>query len=132
MEKILKSGSGGYKYFGAAKDLPGVRDLFQQEAPIAPKKSRNDLYKNINYEYYGLKDDKNLEMVAEEVEYEKKLFQQSVSTWIDQNQEYIRTKLIGVKNPSTDQILSLIDDEDYEEFKKEYESGIWKKCIIEI
>ena len=26
-------GSGGYFYFGAAKDLPGVRELFQKEVP---------------------------------------------------------------------------------------------------
>lgn len=28
-------GSRGYKYFGAAKDLPGVRNLFSQDAPSA-------------------------------------------------------------------------------------------------
>lgn len=47
-------GSGGYKYFGAAKDLPGVRELFYREPPAAPKKNINDLHKMINYEYYGL------------------------------------------------------------------------------
>jgi pre-mRNA-splicing factor ISY1 len=26
-------GNGGYKYFGAARDLPGVRELFQKERP---------------------------------------------------------------------------------------------------
>jgi pre-mRNA-splicing factor ISY1 len=30
-------GSGGYKYFGAAKDLPGVRELFQRTVPNAPR-----------------------------------------------------------------------------------------------
>jgi len=28
----------GYKYFGAAKDLPGVRELFQKTKPEAPQK----------------------------------------------------------------------------------------------
>ena len=64
-------GSGGYRYWGAAKDLPGVRELFAKEIPHAPKKSRVDLYKNINFEYYGFnKDDEeliNLEQEAEEL-----------------------------------------------------------------
>ena len=29
-------GAEGYKYFGAAKNLPKVRELFQKEAPQAP------------------------------------------------------------------------------------------------
>lgn len=52
-------GSGGYKYWGAAKDLPGVRELFAKEIPNAPKKSRVDIYKHINFEYYGFKDDED-------------------------------------------------------------------------
>ncbi len=35
----LLPGSGGYFYFGAAKDLPGVRELFQKQAPAPPKKN---------------------------------------------------------------------------------------------
>ena len=46
-------GSGGYKYFGAAKDLPGVRDLFFREAPAPPSKSISDLGRRINYSYFG-------------------------------------------------------------------------------
>jgi len=47
--------SQGYKYFGAAKLLPRVRELFQKEAPAAPKISRKLLYKNISANYYGIK-----------------------------------------------------------------------------
>jgi pre-mRNA-splicing factor ISY1 len=32
--------TGGYKYFGAARNLPGVRELFEKEAPLPPKRSR--------------------------------------------------------------------------------------------
>lgn len=38
-------GKEGYRYFGAAKDLPGVRELFFSEAPNEPKKSRTEIYK---------------------------------------------------------------------------------------
>lgn len=33
-------GSYGYKYFGAARELPGVRELFQTDAPPPPRKTR--------------------------------------------------------------------------------------------
>lgn len=52
-------GGGGYKYFGCAKDLPGVRELFQKPAPYEPKKSRTELYKVVNFEYYGYGADKD-------------------------------------------------------------------------
>lgn len=44
-------------YFGAAKDLPGVRELFEQEPPSAPRKTRGELMKDIDADYYGYKDD---------------------------------------------------------------------------
>lgn len=59
-------GSGGYKYFGAAKDLPGVRELFQKEVPYEPKKSRSELYRNVTYDYYGLNANLMTEMLEEE------------------------------------------------------------------
>ncbi|CAG8574396.1 6807_t:CDS:2 [Paraglomus occultum] len=52
-------GNRGYKYFGRAKDLPGVRELFQQEAPDLPKRTRFDLYKNVDADYYGYRDEED-------------------------------------------------------------------------
>jgi len=50
-------GNRGYKYFGAAKDLPGVRELFEQEPLKTPRKNRAELYKHIDADYYGYRDD---------------------------------------------------------------------------
>lgn len=48
----------GYKYFGAAKDLPGVRELFEQEtAQLTDKRNRAQLYRNITPDYYGWRDE---------------------------------------------------------------------------
>ena len=44
--------SGGYKYWGAAKDLPGVRELFNVEAPTAPRKNIVEMYRGISIDYY--------------------------------------------------------------------------------
>ncbi|CAH0514141.1 unnamed protein product [Peronospora belbahrii] len=41
------SGARGYKYFGAAKNLPGVRELFQKEEREPRKRTRQDMYKHI-------------------------------------------------------------------------------------
>jgi len=52
------AGNRGYKYFGAARDLPGVRELFQQAAEEdTSKKSRSGIIKNADAEYYGYMDD---------------------------------------------------------------------------
>lgn len=74
-------GNRGYKYFGAAKELPGrysyaslnnltslkilligsiisgVRELFEQEPPAPPRKTRGELMKDIDADYYGYRDD---------------------------------------------------------------------------
>ncbi len=42
------AGSGGYKYFGAARDLPGVRELFDAAPPPPPKKTRAELMKDVD------------------------------------------------------------------------------------
>ncbi|KAJ1970190.1 NineTeen Complex (NTC) component [Dispira parvispora] len=50
-------GNRGYKYFGRAKDLPGVRELLERVEKEPPKKSRFQLYKNVDAEYYGYRDE---------------------------------------------------------------------------
>jgi len=50
-------GNRGYKYFGAAKDLPGVRELFEQEPPPPPRKTRTEMMRDIDADYYGYLDD---------------------------------------------------------------------------
>lgn len=59
-------GQGGYKYFGAAKDLPGVRELIE-EAPVKQtKKTRKDFLHLIGPGYYGWNDEKSDSLILEE------------------------------------------------------------------
>ncbi len=81
------------------------------------------MYKNINYEYYGLRDDENVEMLKEEEEYEKKLYEKTLENWIDENTEFIKDKLKNVANPTRKQILDLVDDQSYDEFKKKHQTS---------
>jgi len=71
----------GYKYFGAARDLPGVRELFEAEKPEQPKKSRAELMKDIDAAYYGYRDDEDNLLVPLEIEAEKAAVAQAVKEW---------------------------------------------------
>jgi len=72
----------GYKYFGAAKDLPGVRELFETEAvPEAPRKSRKQLFKNITPDYYGWRDEEDGMLILAEQQKEMEAVQKEVSRW---------------------------------------------------
>nr|CAG4711060.1 unnamed protein product [Naegleria fowleri] len=67
---------GGYKYFGAARELPGVKELLfeRQEAAEKQQKTKiSDLYKDVDSFYYGYDediDDPNLRIAEEKAEEE--------------------------------------------------------------
>ena len=73
-------GGGGYTYYGAAKNLPGVRELFEVETQGPAKRSRTELYRSITPDYYGFRDEDDglllpLEQRAEE-KYRKRAVQE--------------------------------------------------------
>lgn len=74
-------GNRGYKYFGAAKDLPGVRELFETEPVPPPRKTRAELMKDIDAEYYGYRDEDDGVLVPLEQEYEKQVIAEAVEKW---------------------------------------------------
>lgn len=50
----------GYQYFGAAKDLPGVKELLaKEESKEQQKKSARDMYKRISPDYYGWREEED-------------------------------------------------------------------------
>lgn len=74
-------GNRGYKYFGAAKDLPGVRELFEQEPPPPARKTRAELMKDIDADYYGYRDDDDGILVPLEEKAERQAIQEAVTEW---------------------------------------------------
>ena len=66
-------GGGGYLYFGATKNLPGVRELFEKEAPKKKRRSRRQIFKNINSDYYGYRDEDDGALLEAEKAAEAKL-----------------------------------------------------------
>ena len=74
-------GNRGYKYFGAAKELPGVRELFEQEPPKPVRKTRAELYKDIDADYYGYRDEDDGVLIPLEMEVEQRVIAEAVAEW---------------------------------------------------
>merc|ERR1719337_337827 len=74
-------GNRGYKYFGAARDLPGVRELFESDAPKEVKKTRAELMKDVDAQYYGFRDDDDGLLVPLELAAEKEAVGKLVAEW---------------------------------------------------
>lgn len=91
------------------------------EIPNAPTKSKVDIYKNITYDYYGVYGEEDYEMLEEEARYEKKLYEETLEKWIDENKTYVQGKLKEGEEITQEKILDLIDDETYDDFKKQHE-----------
>jgi pre-mRNA-splicing factor ISY1 len=128
-------GSEGYFYFGAARELPGVRELFEKRENKKEKRTRYDLYQAVDADYYGYRDDddgrlKKLEKAAERKEREK-----AVTEWSAQQKEIVlqRYKALGMDVPADENFEPIIqtgkkrqklaadsdssDSDDIEEFK---------------
>lgn len=74
-------GNRGYKYFGAAKDLPGVRELFEQEPPPPMRKTRAELMKDVDADYYGYRDDDDGILVPLEERAERQAIAAAIEEW---------------------------------------------------
>lgn len=65
-------GTRHYKYFGAARDLPGVRELFAKPEKEAPRKTKAELLKYVDCDYFGYRDEDDCVILPLEAEAEKK------------------------------------------------------------
>lgn len=81
MGLVLTNNNCSYKYFGAAKDLPGVRELFEQEPPPPPRKTRGELMREVDANYYGYLDDDDGVLIPFEEKASKEALKNSVEEW---------------------------------------------------
>ena len=95
----LVSSGRDYLYFGAAKDLPGVKERLAQPKHAAEPPTRQDklrsLDRHINPEYYNFRDsmegsDSNL--LRDERVAEKRIVERNVRKWKSQNDRMNRDK----------------------------------------
>ena len=74
-EGMGRKGAGGYKYFGRAKDLPGVKELFATQH----REEREERYERFNHlppSYYGDEDEDDGVLLEEEGRGEEEEWQQ--------------------------------------------------------
>ena len=84
---------GGYKYFGAAKQLPGVRELFEKEAPRQIRRTRHQMYRHIDADYYGFRDDEDGVLEKVEGPAEKRMRAQVCGSCVICRQTHVRALL---------------------------------------
>ncbi|KAI9356981.1 Rab43 protein [Zopfochytrium polystomum] len=74
-------GSHGYRYFGRAKDLPGVRELFETPVVEDVQKSRGEMYKAVDADYYGYRDEDDGKLLK----YEKELAKEQLRKALEES-----------------------------------------------
>jgi len=111
---------GGYFYFGSAKKLPGVSELSKPEKtnPEDNKKTRYELYKGIDGDYYGLRDDDDGLLEKKEKEMEEKNRYKLLEEWGNLQEEKVDPmditfdidikKLLQIKVPTTEDIEAIL------------------------
>lgn len=81
------SGRGpGYRYFGAAKKLPGVKELFEKPPELRKRKSRYDIYRRIDASYYGYRDDEDGVLEKVEGPAERAMRGAAVRDWVEMDE----------------------------------------------
>ena len=113
-EGLELPGSGGYLYFGAAKDLPGVRQLFFQEAPSAPEINRDLLYKNLDEDYFG-RTDETPELVDAMKQLENCNRTKKIEKWITDNFSLLLSKFPNIQEMSQTEIEHILEIENFDE-----------------
>lgn len=71
----------GYRYFGAAKRLPGVRELFEKPPELRKRRTRYDIYKRIDASYYGYRDEEDGVLERVEGPAERKMRAEAAEEW---------------------------------------------------
>ena len=76
------SGRGaGSRYFGAAKQLPGVKELFEKHEPQKVQRTRGDLQRHIDGDYYGFRDEDDGILVEVEAKAEAAMRAEALREW---------------------------------------------------
>lgn len=79
----IQGGGKGYRYFGRAKELPGVKELFEA-AKVKPQEdkaleTRSDLRQKVDASYYGYNlDEEDGKLLAYEAQKEKEAFEHTM------------------------------------------------------
>lgn len=113
------SGRGpGYRYFGAAKKLPGVRELFEKPPELRKRRTRYDIYKRIDASYYGYRDDEDGVLEKLEGPAEAIMREMAVEEW-NLMEEIKREAKKAVKSGEVANVKEILFEEEEEVVEEE-------------
>ena len=96
-------GSRGYRYYGATKDLPGVKELFEV-LPLPPKqKSGAQLMKSLDANFYGYRLEDDDDILLDEQEMENKVR----DVLIEKRATDLSTRAIGSTCTTSDSVMTV-------------------------
>lgn len=111
----------GYKYFGAAKDLLGVRELFETEiVPDAPRKTRKQLFQYIQPDYYGWRDEEDGMLVLSEQMFEEQAVKKAMENWKEPIPEKTKKRKKAEEAEKKEEKLPEVEkpkEQDFKDFK---------------
>lgn len=117
-------GSDEYKYYGAAKDLPKVRELFEKDKPQAPIRNYEDLNKKVGYDYFGFGRQDDPQLLKTEQDLETQLRNQALEEYKAKRAEYEQTKKRIKTGEGEGQEKPLYDSEDFDDFEQVHDSSV--------
>lgn len=113
------SGRGpGYRYFGAAKKLPGVKELFEKPPELRKRRTRYDIYKRIDASYYGYRDDEDGVLEKLEGPAEAAMREMAVEEW-NLMEEIKREAKRAVKSGEVVNVKEILFEEEEEVVEEE-------------
>uniref|UniRef100_A0A4W6FHL6 Pre-mRNA-splicing factor ISY1 homolog n=1 Tax=Lates calcarifer TaxID=8187 RepID=A0A4W6FHL6_LATCA len=116
-------GNRGYKYFGAARDLPGVRELFEKEPAPALRKTRAELMKDVDAEYYGYRDEDDGVLLPLESQYEKQAVLEAVQRWRTEKESRLSGEKPQEEEEEEESIYTIHSEEPDDEESREEQEG---------
>ncbi|MED6124210.1 hypothetical protein PIB30_056919 [Stylosanthes scabra] len=117
----------GYRYFGAAKKLPGVRELFEKPPELRKRRTRYDIYKRIDASYYGYRDDEDGVLERLEGPAEEKMRREAVEEWTrleevrKEARKSVKSGEVAMVSATAREILHEEEEEVVEEERRERE-----------
>jgi len=114
-------GSRGYRYFGAARDLPGVRELFEADPTPPPRKSRAELLKFVDVDYYGYRDEDDDVVLVQELAREKEYVRQCRDEWRRKRDEGVRAAVAAKGDEEEEDIYAVANNPADDEMERMYD-----------
>jgi len=92
-------GTGDYFYFGAAKELPGIRELFERKQTTDVRQTRADLQKLVDAEYFGFRDEDDGQLVKLEEEAEARIRGEAIRSYYEARraEEDEQARMLGME-----------------------------------